>query len=392
MSTLPRILCVDDEPNVLEALRRQLRRQFDLTTATSGDEALAILSQELPFAAIVSDMRMPRMDGATLLSTCRQRYPESTRLLLTGYSDLDSAVRAVNEGRLFRFLVKPCATPDLVAAIEDAVEQHRLVLAERELLDLTLRGSVRALVEILALSNPEVFGSSDSIADVFHRLMKLAGEPVTWDSDVAVRLSQLGAIMVPPDLLRRARTGHLLRPEERSMLEDIPQSVDHLLAQIPRLESVRHLVRCHHLRFDGQGSPPGAPVKKDIPIAARCLKIAAAFVESERRHGSPAQVVARLKSERGVFDPELLELLQRESRDNGAPKIRKIALHALAPGMRFAEDVRTSSGVLLVAKDCLVTPVVLQRLYNLNSRAGNLPALFYVHPEEPPGSSRSASG
>src|SRR6266545_290994 len=118
----PRILCVDDEPNVLEGLSLHLRRRHEVWTATSGADALALLARDGPPEVIISDMRMPGMDGAVFLSKARQLYPETVRLLLTGQTDLMSAVSAVNQGQIFRFLTKPCAPADMLAAVASAVE------------------------------------------------------------------------------------------------------------------------------------------------------------------------------------------------------------------------------------------------------------------------------
>ena len=107
---LPRILCVDDEPNLLAALERNLFGQFDVVTANGGEAGLAAIAEGPPFAAIVSDMRMPGMDGAAFLAAARARAPDSVRLLLTGQADATSAIAAINQGAIFRFLCKPCPT------------------------------------------------------------------------------------------------------------------------------------------------------------------------------------------------------------------------------------------------------------------------------------------
>jgi len=120
-----RILCVDDEPKVLEGLERILHRKCVTLTATSGEEALRILAGPEHIEVIVSDMRMPEMNGATLLAEFRKRSPDTVRLLLTGQADVESAIHAVNEGQVFRFLTKPCPAPQFLDAVSAAVERHR---------------------------------------------------------------------------------------------------------------------------------------------------------------------------------------------------------------------------------------------------------------------------
>ena len=150
----PKVLCVDDEPQVLEGLALHLRRSYDVVTATSGAAALDVLGKDGVTAVIISDMRMPAMDGAAFLSRARQLVPDATRILLTGQSSLAAAIGAVNDGHIFRFLTKPCAPPALMAAVGDGAEQHRLVRAEKVLLEQTLHGSIKAMTDILALANP----------------------------------------------------------------------------------------------------------------------------------------------------------------------------------------------------------------------------------------------
>jgi signal transduction histidine kinase len=131
----PKLLFVDDEPSVLEGLALHTRRKFQVSTATSGAEALQKMKQEGPFAIVVSDMRMPEMDGAAFLRQARRLAPDTIRMLLTGYADVESAMTAVNEGYIFRFLTKPCNPDALHAALSAAIEQRRLVSADRLLLE-----------------------------------------------------------------------------------------------------------------------------------------------------------------------------------------------------------------------------------------------------------------
>jgi len=144
-----RVLCVDDEPNVLEGLRRQLCRHFTVATAGGGVAGLEVIERDGPFAVVVSDMRMPGMDGAAFLNRVRERVPDTVRVLLTGRADLDAAVAAVNKGNIFRFLMKPCPSEVLIATLEASAAQYRLVTAERALLEQVLQGSIKALTCIV---------------------------------------------------------------------------------------------------------------------------------------------------------------------------------------------------------------------------------------------------
>src|SRR5688572_3874776 len=157
-AALPRVLCVDDDARLLEGLTPHMRRDYQFQTATGGEEALQWLEKNGPVAVVVSDMRMPGMDGANFLSRIAQKYPNTTRILLTGEPGRDGAVRAINEGQIYRFLTKPCPPQDLKAAINAGVRQHELMTAERVLLQETLLGSIKALVDVLGIIQPTAFG------------------------------------------------------------------------------------------------------------------------------------------------------------------------------------------------------------------------------------------
>jgi len=189
---LPSILCVDDEPRVVDSLAVHLRRDYQVLAANGGNSALQILKEKGAPAVIVSDMRMPGMDGATLLKHVRQLYPETTRILLTGEPGRDAAISAVNEGQIFRFLTKPCPPDQLRSAIDAGVVHHRLLIAEKVLLQQTLIGCIKALVDILAITT-----RGDVRSDVLKELERLeahsqiGGRP---SFDVAWIWSELGLV------------------------------------------------------------------------------------------------------------------------------------------------------------------------------------------------------
>ena len=153
------MLCVDDEPLVLEGLRDVLSRGFDVRVAESGREALELLEHDHDgYAVVLSDMRMPGMSGASFLAEAKRIAPLAVRMLLTGHADTESAVRAVNDGQIFRFLTKPCDRGELYGACTAAVQQHRLMAAERVLVEQAVDGGIRALRDVLALTAPAMLG------------------------------------------------------------------------------------------------------------------------------------------------------------------------------------------------------------------------------------------
>jgi DNA-binding NtrC family response regulator len=148
-----RILLVDDDSHVLDGYRRSLSRDFLVETAAGPDEALPLIEKNGPFAVIVSDMRMPGMSGIQLLGAVKSISPETVRIILTGNADMETAIDAINEGNIFRFLIKPCAHEVMAKTLTAALVQYRLVTAEKQLLEQTLSGSIQVLTEVLSLVN-----------------------------------------------------------------------------------------------------------------------------------------------------------------------------------------------------------------------------------------------
>ncbi len=183
---LPLILCVDDEPRVVEGLALHLRRDYQVLTANGGHSALQILKDKgraggdrLGTCACRAWMARP------LLKHVKQLHPETTRILLTGETGRDAAIAAVNEGQIFRFLTKPCPPEHLRTAIDAAVVNHRLMVAERVLLQETLVGCIRALIDILAITNPVAFGRSTRVKRLAADLAAAVGEKGFWQLEAA---------------------------------------------------------------------------------------------------------------------------------------------------------------------------------------------------------------
>jgi CheY-like chemotaxis protein len=365
--TKPSILCVDDEPNVVSGLAMQLRRDYEVVGASSGAEGLARLREraggpeERAFAAVVSDMRMPEMDGARFLAEARVVAPDATRILLTGYSEFEAAIRAVNEGGLFRFLLKPCPPDELRVALRDAVEQHRLVVSERVLLEQTLRGSVRTLLEILAMTHPAAFGRAERVR---RRALELAEQTKlgeTWALDLAAMLAHLGEVIVPEPVLRKASSGGALSADEQRMFARTGHATERWLANIPRLEPVRAVLAA-------AGRTPartGASPSPSLAAAARLLVLANDFDALEEGGDAPERALEVLRGRRGRYDTRDLDALAALLGAEAATRsVREVGAHELREGMTFADDVHTREGVLLVARGHAVTAALVERFDN----------------------------
>ena len=374
---LARVLCVDDEPKLLEGLSLFLASKCALVTAPNGEEALkTIAASAEKFDVVVSDMNMPGMTGAELLKECRRLSPDTVRVLLTGETDLDVAIKAVNEGHLFRFLTKPCPSRTFVDTVMAAIDQYRLITAERVLLDQTLVGSVRALTEVLELANPEAFGAKSRQHERARAVAAHLKVPNAWHVEVSSMLSQVGYVVLPDELLRKLRTGATLDPTDREMLARVPAVVKRVISLIPRLESVRDVLEHQSSAFAMGG--------ENIPIGARILKALTDLGVEEQRAPDTAVALAFLRAKRGHYDPAVLDAIAAVCAPKARPS-REIALAELAAGMVLAANVLTGTQVLLAARGAVVTPQLLERLRNYDLKPGVVQPLLCEAPLEESG-------
>ncbi len=370
----PRVWIVDDEAHVLSALARTLRADWAVTTFTEPHRALAQLELAVPEhvgpAVLMSDMRMPGMDGAQVLARAREVAPDTVRVLLTGQADLDAAVRSVNDGAVFRFLTKPCPREQLAAALADGLEQHRLLTSERVLLERTLAGAVAALIETLSLAAPQIFTRAIRVKRSALAIARAAGEELPWHDEIALTLVHLGTVSLPPGVLGKLDRHEALSREEAAMVERVPALSARLIGGIPRLERVQAALTAGRLRFDGAGSPPGEPVGTQLPLAARLLRIATALDRLTSTGMPVPEAVELLAQDDGAYDPALLAAARTTS-GSARRNLKVVSVQDLRRGMTIAVDVVSTSGTLLIGRGNTVTLGLVEHLRN-HAESGGL--------------------
>ncbi len=373
---MKKILFVDDEPNVLEAFQRQLRKQFPIETAVGPVAGLAALENPDNFAVVVADMRMPEMNGVEFLVKVKEIAPDIVRMMLTGNAEQQTAIEAINEGSIFRFLNKPCSTEKLVAAVNAALRQHQLLTAERDLLEKTLQGAVKVLSEILAMAEPKAFGQAEKLRENIRRLAAAMKVSETWQLEVAAMLSHIGAVTMPPEVVLKARLGHQLQGKELDMLQRIPSIGGGLLSQIPRLEEVSRIIIYQNKRFDGSGHPKDDVSGSAIPLGARMLRALSDLAELEARGRSRASALEQLRGRPGWYDPQILEALSspvlHATMEQATPATASLAiiLPQLKVGQVLSADVQTRDGMLIVCSGTRITQGLLERLRNFSTLLG----------------------
>jgi response regulator RpfG family c-di-GMP phosphodiesterase len=356
--TSPRILCVDDEPRVTEGLALLLRRDYQVMTAVSGQAALQMIKDVGAPAVVMSDMRMPVMDGATFLKTIRRLYPETARILLTGEPGRDAAVSAINEGQIFRFLTKPCSPEHVRAAVEAAVAYHRLLAAERTLLQETLIGCIRALIDVLAITNPVAFGRSNRVKRLAMEIAAAAGHETFWQLEAAAMLSQIGYISLPVELVEKLYYGSALTREEGVLADGAPAVAQKLLGHIPRLQPVMQILAISQ-------KPTGDSPDGLVMVGANILRLVLEYDTQIARGNSVEAAIEAVLARPDRHDKQLVEhlasVLGAESRND---ETSQIPVGHVKTGMIILDDVRTHIGTLLVPKGFEVTDVFIERMRN----------------------------
>jgi response regulator RpfG family c-di-GMP phosphodiesterase len=418
LANTPTLLCVDDEPNILAALRRLFRSSgYRVLTAGSGAEGLAVLEREV-VDLVISDMRMPEMDGARFLAQVRQRWPDSTRLLLTGYADIQSILDAINDGEIYRYITKPWDDTDIQLIVRHALERRALEQDKRRLEALTQRQNeelrtlnqsleakveartrqLRVLHEAAVAANDKlksnftttirVFshiielrahnrpGHTRLIADLARKIalkLKLDARQVQ-DIFIAALLHEIGKIGFSDELLATPLT--LLHGEALGRFRKHPQRAEELLMPLEDLRGSAAILHAQLERFDGNGFPAGL-AGLAIPIGARVLALAADYVNLQQgamvqRHLRPEEAHQLILDASGKrYDPQVVQafcavLALRQEDATGAVKILS---GELAPDMTLARDLISREGLLLLPADHVLDAQMIQQVQEYETRS-----------------------
>ncbi|MEW5949310.1 MAG: HD domain-containing phosphohydrolase [Thermodesulfobacteriota bacterium] len=394
------ILLVDDEENILSSLQRLLRREnYNVITDTSPAKALETLKHE-PVSLIISDQRMPEMDGTEFLERAREIQPEAARIMLTGYADISAAMAAINQGQVYRFITKPWNDLDLKTTIKQAIDFYNLRQENQRLFELTVRQNaelkelnenlekkveertqeisrlykelqssyfktIRIFMDLMQMYDPALGGHAKRVA-VLSRILaekcELQGEELDV-VEAAGSLHDVGLIGIPREIIRKK--GSERTAAEKALYEQHPALGYAILNSVPKLDQVSILVKSHHERFDGAGYPDRLK-KEEIPLGARIIAVANVYDHlSARKDISREDVLHRLRNlAGGELDPsvvsaaiEAFSAIKKADRGEVA-----VTLADLRPDMVLARELKTHSGRLLMPKDAVLKEAYLEKI------------------------------
>jgi response regulator RpfG family c-di-GMP phosphodiesterase len=365
-----RVLFVDDEPQLLSAIQLTLRKHVQVQTAASAAQGLLALQESGPFALVISDMRMPGMNGAQFLSKVRELAPQSVRMILSGQSDIQAAIDAVNDAQIYRFLSKPCPPDQLLAAIKDGLQQYRLLTAEKVLLEQTLSGSVKMLIEILGMVSPTSSNRASRLQRYTQGMSTALGLTENWQSALAAHLSQIGCVALPQGLMAKVEAGEMLDDEERRLYESHPEVAGKLLAAIPRLEDVAAIVTSQFVAPSFAGKPDDLR-QWDVRSVGQVLLVTAIEFDRLTLRGAPREVaVEKLRTHPVGRNAALLKAVQALHVANHERVLRQLRVKDLMPGMILDQDLVSPKGIRLVPSGHEVTRSLIVRLTSIADGVG----------------------
>jgi response regulator RpfG family c-di-GMP phosphodiesterase len=305
---------------------------------------------------------MPEMNGIQFLSRARQVAPDTVRIMLTGQADLQVAIDAINDDNIFRFLAKPCTTELLTKTLNDGVEQFRLINAERELLDKTLKGVIELLSDVMTVTSPVAFSKSARMRPLIRKIAARL-KMKSWEIEIASMLSQIGCITVPGEILEKKFRSEALSAEEEEFFLSHPQTGKYLLIGIPRLEGIAESIGSQFKQYDGGGVPHDGKSGKEIPVLALIIKIAFDYDELLQSGSTPEHALETIRHRQGYYDPDVLAALESEILNiKEGYLVKSVSLKELTPGMILDEDIEDRRELTLITKGHEITNLLKMRL------------------------------
>lgn len=416
----PLVLCVDDEPHVLSALRRALRGSgCTVLTAGGGTQALDLLRQQA-VQLVVCDMRMPGMNGNQVLEAVQQQWPDVVRVVLTGQADLQDAIASINRGSVFRYLRKPWDDDELRHVVRQGLERRALEDDRRRLHALTAQrnaelqqanallearvaertaelagtndrlkqtyiGTVKVFSNLIELRSGRLLGHGRRVADTARRIGQQLGydDAGLQELTVAGLLHDLGFIGLPDLMLNRPAAR--LDDEERKLYRQHPAQGEQLLMALDDMQGAAALIRSHHERWDGQGFPDGLQGTA-IPLGARILALADAV--DAMRHGLTTEVQLNLYEARALvlrqrgqqFDPEVVDAFLQVTQSDAPDPLRLVLRTSqIEPGMVLAADLVSHHGLPMLTAGQVLSASLISRICAFEAREGQ-PLTLCVRP------------
>ncbi|MCX7735795.1 MAG: response regulator [Candidatus Kapabacteria bacterium] len=361
-----KVLLVDDEPEVLSSFQPILQTKYDIYTSDNPLDALTKVNTIGPFSVVVSDYRMPVMNGVDLLREIMKVNKNTTRILLTGFSDFNAIIDAINSGNIFKYLTKPIQIDHLINNIDDGVNQYNLITAEKELLEKTLKGSIKLLMDLVSVTNPKSFTRVSRVKNIVRKLAQVLNYEPLWEAEIAVMLSEIGLVGVPSEIIEKKEKKLPLSPEELKLYENHPKIGAELLGNIPRLENISKAIEYLAISNYNDFSEDELEINKPL-LLSQLISIAKIYDKITNAGLEHTDAINFLKRKK-AFSPHIITLLDYEF--NAADiiknaKVQSVMIDDLKEDMILVDDVVDNLGMILYAKGKELSDMIIMRLRNM---------------------------
>ncbi|WP_428687326.1 HD domain-containing phosphohydrolase [Roseibium sp.] len=374
-NTTDLIVVADSDESVHAGFKRLFGEHLTVVCFSDSENALQFLKQNHGVAVVFSCYNLPRLGGTAFLRAVETVAPQAARVMLTKETSAEAIKKALNEGHVFLFLEKPCMPKDLAGAVEMALAHHKQIAKDRLLLERTLAGSVKLLIDMMNLFHPEAFRRTGTVRKQALKLARLLKIEKTWELEMAVMLSPLGEALLPKQILARYRAARSLTEQERDILNRSPAQTRDLLKNIPQLETVAEYLYLSARGFDGSGFPKEGPKGEELPMIPRIIKLLTDLWYASPETGPDAAAFEALTINRRKYDPKILELakaaLMDEVPEEKNKQIAECYIRSLQPGDILIDDALTeNSRELVLSRGHMLTPTTIRRLEHFHHTVG----------------------
>lgn len=363
------ILFVDNDDSLLEGLPSS--RHYSFVHVSSYGKAFSVLKAEADCRVVMAGLALGEEDGITFLNLVRKKYPKIVRMALVSDDGCARMQEALNKGRVFQFVNKPCSPVEVERYIAKALTRYDKDKKQRQAARMTLLGSVKAMVDILDLVSPEAMGFAKRIRERVLKIGKMLGVPSLWRLELAVLLSHVGCVALPSDIMEKMDHGGSLSPEEQQIFGMHPSIAANLLANINQMDPVAAIIEQQHNKLSD-----------DQLLEARIIKVALELDFQERKGKDPIAVLKKMASRKKTFDVRVVKAMLKMLHQSGVHSVRQVNVEELQEGMVLAEDLVNMEGVKLLLRGQAVSKASLIRLQSFHIALGVVDPIHVVSDEQ----------
>ncbi len=366
-----RILLLDLQGGSLSARVSGLGSDHETVVSTDPAEAVVLLGQSPPFSVVICNCdNRDQTSSASIafLAEAFEHATKTTRILMAPRDRADVIFEAVNRDHIFAFLTEDSSSESFLHTIEAAENQHAAAIAELELLDKTLNGSLHLLTEVLSIAAPPQFSQSQKLREYAHQIgveLKLKN---LWELETAAMLAPLGYVTLPAALLKKVNAAEELTSDEQQIVGRLPATTSHLISHLPRLEGVAEMIRYQNKDYNGRGFPNDTCVGDQIPIGGRILKVLNDLLDLEAKKKFKPVALAMMKDRFGVYDPAVLDAaytcLVLKGTTPDMEGIQGLSAADVKAGQLLMANAETKDGLVILSAGIRISKLALERLRN----------------------------